>query len=78
MPKILWWGWEKTQRPSIYRDFETFFSPPEICGKMSQIFFAMKSAVEFVFEFFSMKSALEGGQNGGQFFSNEISSGNCF
>ena len=52
----------------IYRKFDTFFSPPEICGKMSQKSFAMKSAVEFFsmksaveifFDFFSMKSAVQ-------------------
>ena len=55
----------------IYTLFDTFFSPPEICGKMSHKIFAMKSAVEFFFEFFSMKSEVK-------IFFNEIYSGNFF
>ena len=48
----------------IYVKFDTFFSPPEICGKISQIYLTMKTAVEF----FSMKLAVK-------IFFNTISSG---
>ncbi len=69
MRKILWDGGENSAT-EIYRDFDTFFSLPEICGKMSQKIFAMKSAVEFVLECFSMKSAVEEGSKCGvKFFS---------
>ncbi len=56
--------------------FDPFFLPPEICGKMSQNVFAMKSAVELFFEFFSMKSAVVG--RGVKKFFTEISSGKFF
>ena len=51
-------GMVKNSTIQIYSKFDTFFSPPEICGKMSQIVFSMKS-VEIFFDYFSMKSAVE-------------------
>jgi hypothetical protein len=35
----------------IYRDFDTFFSPPEICGKILLFFFFTKSESKMVKKF---------------------------
>ena len=48
-----------------------FFSPPEICGKLSQNFFSMKSAVKIFFNEISSGNFF-------RFFFNEISSGIFF